>query len=76
MEKKRKNYDELMQLYKDDFKVVKDASDFNSNGRVLKVVEINDSTCFFEVCKLNLSLKQNLCSGSWKLARMKSGEVP
>ena len=32
----------------DDLKVVKDASDFNSNGRLLKVVEINDSRCFFK----------------------------
>ena len=30
-------------MYSDDLKVVKDASDFNSNGRLLKVVEINDS---------------------------------
>ena len=30
-------------MYSDDLKVVKDASDFSSNGRLLKVVEINDS---------------------------------
>ena len=56
--------------------MVKDASDLNSSGRLLKVVEISDSRCFFEVCKLNLSLKQNLCSASSKLAQIKSGEVP
>ena len=50
-------------------------SDFNSNGRLLKVVEINDSRSSFEVCKLNLSLKQNLCSASSKLAQIKSGEI-
>ena len=46
-------YDELIYLYSDDLKVVKGASDFNSNRRLLKVVEINYSRCFFEVCKLN-----------------------
>ena len=44
-----------MQLYSDDLKVVKDASDCNSNGKLLNVVEINDQM-FFEVCNLNLSL--------------------
>ena len=44
--------------------MVKDASDLNSSGRLLKVVEINESRCFFEVCKLYLSLKQNLCPAS------------
>ena len=63
-------------MYSNDLKVVKDASDCNSNGRLLKVVEINDSRCFFEVRKLNLYLKQNLCSASLKLAQIKSGEVP
>ena len=29
--------------------MVKDASDLNSSGRLLKVVEISDSRCFFEV---------------------------
>ena len=37
-----------MKLYSDDLKVVKDVSDFNSNGRLLKVVEINDSRCFLK----------------------------
>ena len=37
-----------MQLYSDDLKVVKDTSDFNSNGRLLKVVEPNDSGCFLK----------------------------
>ena len=51
--------------------------DFNSNGRLLKFVEINDSRGFLKyVCKSNLSLKQNLCSASSKLARIKSEEVP
>ena len=31
--------------------MVKEASDLNSSGRLLKVVEISDSRCFFEVCK-------------------------
>ena len=31
----------------DDLKVVKDASDCNSNGRLLKVVKINESRFFF-----------------------------
>ena len=56
--------------------MVKDASDLNSSGRLLKVVEISDSRCFFEVCKLNLSLKKSLCSASSKLTQIKSGEVP
>ena len=54
--------------------VVKDASDFDSNGRLLKVVEIDDSTWFVEECKVNLSRKQNLCSASSKLAQIKSAE--
>ena len=55
----------MMQWYSEDLKVVKDASDLNSSGSLLmKVVEISDSRCFFEVCKLNLSLKQKLCSAS------------
>ena len=45
--------------------MVKDASDLNSSGNLLKVVEISDSRCFFEICKLNLSL-----------AQIKSSEVP
>ena len=58
--------------------MVKDASDLNSSGRLLKVAEISDSRCFFEVhvCKLNLYLKRNLCSASSKLTQIKSGEVP
>ena len=35
-------------MYTDDLKVVKDASDFNSNRSSLKVVEINDSRCFLK----------------------------
>ena len=54
--------------------VVKDASDFDSNGRLLKVVEIDDSTWFVEECKVNLSQKQILCSASSKLAQIKSAE--
>ena len=38
----------MMQLYSDDLKGVKDASDFNSNGRLLKFVEINDSRGFLK----------------------------
>ena len=48
--------------------MVKDASDLNSSGRLLKVVEISDSRCFFEVCKLNLSLKQNIADCKLTLA--------
>ena len=40
--------------------MVKDASDVNSRGRLLKVVEISDDQMFFEACKLNQSLKQVL----------------
>ena len=53
-----------MEWYSEDLKVVKDASDFNSDGRLLEIVEIYDSRCFIEVCKVNLSRKQNLCSAS------------
>ena len=66
----------MMLWYSADLQVVKDASDLNSSGRLLKVVEISDSRCFFEVRRLNPSLKQNLCSASSKLAQIKSGEVP
>ena len=37
-----------MLLYSDDLRVVKDASDCNSNGRLLKVVEINESRYFLK----------------------------
>ena len=47
--------------------MVIDASDLNSGGRLLKVAEISESRC------LNLSLEQNLCSASSKLAQIKSG---
>ena len=41
---------------------------FNSNGRLLNVVEINGSRCSLERCISNLSRKQNLCFALSKLA--------
>ena len=35
-------------MYTDDLKTVKDASDFNLDERLLKVVEINQSRCFLK----------------------------
>ena len=35
----------MMQWYSEDLKVVKNASDLNSSGRLLKDVEISDSKC-------------------------------
>ena len=34
----------MIQWYNEDLKVVKDTSDFNSTGRLLKAVKISDST--------------------------------
>ena len=36
----------MMQMYTDDLKVVKDASDFFFEEKLLEVVEINESRCF------------------------------